>query len=59
MDAPKVRTETDIDRLLTMLCRDFPCDFAVKKGGDEVKVNINGNGKSVVLARDGKWSYEV
>lgn len=58
MANPIQRPETDIDRLLQMLVKDFPFDFFVKQGGDEVRISVNGSGRVLVLARDGKWAYE-
>ena len=57
MSQPINRPESDLDRLLQMLIKDTPCDFAVKKGGEELKLNISDNGKFLTLTRDQKWEY--
>lgn len=51
--------EGDIDRLLEMLVRDFPCSFSVNKGGSRVGIELNGSGKRIILHRDGPWDYEA
>ena len=42
-----------------MLTSEFPCNFYVWRGGNQVRVDINGSGKCVVLSRDGTWVYEL
>lgn len=44
--------------MLNMLTRDFPCDFTVKKGGEEIHMSINGNCKLLVLKSDRTWDYQ-
>jgi hypothetical protein len=58
MTPPLNRPETDIDRILRMLITDFPCNFYVWKGGEQLRLDINNTGKCLVLHRDGTYVYE-